>query len=76
MIDTVTNSMEAAILEAALHVKKARAMRALVNEKMELSRQHQQLDTQHSDRIYTFVADYCQNMALPHFGKEQPGDTY
>ena len=24
----------------------------------------------------TFVGDYCQNMGLPHFGNEQPGETY
>jgi hypothetical protein len=29
-----------------------------------------------ADRCHTFVADYCQNMGLPHFGLEQPGETY
>ena len=24
----------------------------------------------------TFVGDYCQNFGLPHFGNEQPGETY
>jgi hypothetical protein len=26
--------------------------------------------------VYTFTSDYCQNMALPHFGNEQPGEMY
>ena len=30
----------------------------------------------HRLRRYCLVADYCQNMALPHFGGEQPGETY
>lgn len=25
---------------------------------------------------FCLVADYCQNLGLPHFGGEQPGDTY
>jgi hypothetical protein len=25
---------------------------------------------------FCLVADYCQNLSLPHFGSEQPGDTY
>ena len=28
------------------------------------------------DRRDCFVGDYCQNMGLPHFGNEQPGETY
>ena len=28
------------------------------------------------NRKYCFCADYCQNMDLPHFGQEQPGETY
>jgi hypothetical protein len=59
-----------------LHVKKARAMRALVNDKIATARQHRQHSVPQCDRVYCFVADYCQNMALPHFGEHQPGDTY
>ena len=28
------------------------------------------------ERRYTFCGDYCQNMDLPHFGSDQPGETY
>ena len=30
----------------------------------------------HEDRRYVFVADYSQNIELPFFGNNQPGDTY
>ena len=28
------------------------------------------------DKTYIFVADYAQNLDLPHFGQNQPGETY
>ena len=28
------------------------------------------------NRKYSFCSDYCQNMDIPHFGQEQPGETY
>ena len=31
---------------------------------------------EHSDRTYTFVVDYGQNMEIPVFNEEQPGPTY
>ncbi len=34
------------------------------------------MDKGHSERTYTFVVDYGQNMELPVFNKEQPGCTY
>jgi hypothetical protein len=63
-------------LDATEHVRKAQVMWASVNEKSRKTREDRQQSTEHADRTYTFVADYCQNMSLPHFGKEQPGDTY
>jgi hypothetical protein len=29
-----------------------------------------------ADMVVTLVADYCQNMEMPFFGKDQPGETY
>ena len=29
-----------------------------------------------SNRKFSYCSDYCQNMDLPHFGSEQPGETY
>jgi hypothetical protein len=40
------------------------------------SRLYKQLNKPHTERTYTFVADFCQNIALPHFGKKKPGDRY
>jgi hypothetical protein len=52
----------------------ARAQRQLVNEKIKLARE--QCNNPHSERTYTFIVDYGQNMELPFFGACQPGDTY
>ncbi len=30
----------------------------------------------HSEKVYTFVVDYGQNMELPSYNSEQPGCTY
>jgi len=30
----------------------------------------------HEEHSYCLVGDYCQNLSLPYFGGEQPGDTY
>ncbi|KAG7361881.1 hypothetical protein IV203_025547 [Nitzschia inconspicua] len=68
--------MERKLLEAAMHVRKARAMRALVNQKIALARKDRKEEVPHSERVYTLIADFCQNMELPHFGAVQPGETY
>jgi hypothetical protein len=43
----------------------ARAQRALVNEKMEQAKADRRNNVPHSDRTYTLIVDYGQNMALP-----------
>ncbi|KAG7344887.1 hypothetical protein IV203_032418 [Nitzschia inconspicua] len=75
-VTTLAREREIAILDAVLHVKKAMAMRALVNSKIETSKKHRVQNVPHSDRVYTIIADFCQNMELPHFGQQQPGETY
>jgi hypothetical protein len=67
---------EKKIDDAVKHVKMARAQRLLVNEKTSLAKQDALASTIHSERTYTFIVDYGQNMALPWFGTSQPGDTY
>ena len=64
------------ISRAAYHVAQAAAQRMLANKKINEACEDFQNSVQHSRRRYTFVCDYCQNMQLPYFGKEQPGDTY
>jgi hypothetical protein len=73
-VDPITEEREQKIEAAALHVRAARAQRELVNKKIELARGSR--DLPHQDRIYTLIVDYGQNMELPYFGHEQPGDTY
>jgi hypothetical protein len=33
-------------------------------------------DVADEDMVITLFADYCQNMEMPFFGKDQPGETY
>ena len=65
---------EKMILEAAEHIRMARAQRTLYRQKVDAA--VESVDNQHSERTYTFVVDYGQNMELPVFNKEQPGCTY
>ncbi len=43
---------------------------------VEKSRTHAKNNVCHSEKSSTFVADYGQNMEIPSFGANQPGDTY
>ena len=72
--DSMTFEREQKIQEATVHVQMARTQRELVNRKIALARETS--DDDHSDRTYTLIVDYGQNMELPMFGHEQPGDTY
>ena len=58
------------------HVESFRAQRKYVNELAAEAKSHLEKGVQWPDHKYTFCSDYCQNMDLPHFGSEQPGDTY
>ena len=60
--------------KAARHVSMARKQRELFNAKKELAKSTATLPAR--DRVYTFVADFAQNMYLPNFAAEQPGATY
>ena len=62
------------MLEAAEHIRMARAQQTLYRAKIDAARMS--VDRPHSERTYTFVVDYGQNMELPVFNKEQPGCTY
>ena len=62
------------MLEAADHVKMARAQRQLYQDKVEKARRT--VEKVHSEWMDTFVVNYGQNMELPVFNAEQPGATY
>ena len=67
---------ELMLLQAAEHVKMARIQRKLYQQKVAEAVEDAKVGRAHSERRYTFVVDYGQNMELPIFNKEQPGVTY
>jgi len=67
---------ELMLLDAAEHVKMARAQRALYQAKVADAVADATEGKDHTVRRYTFVVDYGQNMELPVYNKEQPGITY
>ncbi len=67
--DTAKFTNEQLILEAAKHVRMAKIQRDLCNEKKQ-----EAIDKPNLVRTYTI--DYAQNTMMPHFGDEQPGETY
>jgi hypothetical protein len=64
------------IEKITLHVREAQSQRELVNELLAKSKEDALNDVPHCKRTYTFCADYAQNMDVPSFRGEQPGDTY
>jgi hypothetical protein len=54
-VDKVALEWERRILEASIHVRRARVQRALANQKIEIAKVHQQQNVPHSERTYTFL---------------------
>jgi hypothetical protein len=73
---SVAEERKLPLLESALHVSMARAQRALYQEKINEAKEHGRSCKEHSERTYTFVVDYGQNMELPVYNANQPGCTY
>jgi len=67
--DAARFTNEQLVLEAAKHVKMAKIQRDLYNKKKQ-----EAIDDPSQVRTYTI--DYAQNTMMPHFGDEQPGETY
>jgi len=68
---------EEIIVQAALHVEMAKQQRMLFNLKKQQSKDdHHKPWAENSNKVWTFVADYAQNMYIPNFAQEQPGETY
>jgi hypothetical protein len=65
---------EKLILDAADHVEMARKQREYVNTKKDEA--FADRNKQNSERSFCFTADYCQNLYVPNFAGEQPGETY
>ncbi len=58
------------------HVRMYWVQQVLFQEKVEEAIADAKEDKQFSDRRYTFVVDYGQNMELPVYNSQQPGATY
>ena len=67
---------ESIIIEAAQHVTRAHSQRLYAIELQEESRLDAINEVAHEDRRYTFIGDFAQNIYLPFFGSNQPGETY
>jgi hypothetical protein len=66
--------LENQVLKMSLHVENARKMCALAQQKSREAKED--VTKPHSERRHCFVMDYSQNLGLPHFGDDQPGETY
>jgi hypothetical protein len=60
----------------AQHVNKFEAQRNYVKEKAKKATLDRESDVAFTERSYCYCGDYSQNLDLPHFGSEQPGDTF
>jgi hypothetical protein len=67
---------ELMLLQAAAHIKIARAQRALYQAKVADAVADATARKEHLVGRYTFVVDYRQNVELPVYNKERPGCTY
>jgi hypothetical protein len=65
------------ILEAAgNHVDQAKGMRHYVQEWTEIATQCFNKEVPHHDSEYVIVCNYAQNLPLPHYRGDQPGEIY
>ena len=71
------------MLETEERIKKAhnyvinyKAQRELYNKKIQEAKEDYENNVPHECRRYTLVVDFFHNLDLPHFGGDQPGDTY
>ena len=71
-----SEEMEERIEQAYEHVRVAKIQRQAANEKIDAAKQSRIRNLANHLRIITLIGDYAQNMGLPHFDDEQPGETY
>jgi hypothetical protein len=65
---------EELVIAASKHVESAQKQRHLYQRKK--AEAMATLTSPTEDRVLTFVADYAQNMYIPNYAGEQPGETY
>ena len=74
--DDADESREKMMLRMGTHVQMARVQRELYRHYVNKAINDAEIGALHSERSYTFVVDYGQNMELPVFNHEQPGCAY
>jgi hypothetical protein len=68
---------EEAIIEAAsYHVEQAKVVREFAQQRVQEAKDDIENCVLYPKKRYCLVCDYTQNVGIPNFGKEQPGDTY
>jgi hypothetical protein len=67
---------EQILIDAAKHCCNAKGQREYFNRLTAEAKEANYEGMAHIVRRWVLVADYCQNMGIPHFGGEQPGKTY
>ena len=63
------------ILDSATHMRQARAQRVCSNEKIRICKESKKQNLHFYRSNYVITFDCAQNLQLPYFGEEQPGDT-
>jgi hypothetical protein len=58
------------------HIEEAQSMRQLCQKVIEDAKRATRDNAVDEEMVVTIVVDFCQNMEMPFFGKDQPGDTY
>ena len=72
----LVRKQEKLVMDAAHHVDMARKQREHFREKKEEAYQDRLLEKPPHESVITWVADYAQNVSVPSYCGEQPGDTY
>jgi hypothetical protein len=58
------------------HIKDSQSMRELCQEVIEDAKTATRDNVEDKEMVIRILVDYCQNMEMPFFGKDQPGKTY
>ena len=72
----LVDKQEKLVMDAAHHVEMAKRQRDYFRDKKEEAYLDRQTGKPMNERCVTWVADYAQNVSVPNFAGEQPGDTY
>jgi hypothetical protein len=79
-LETKQIARDAETLETAKmikqHIEDSTSMRELCQKAIEDSKYSTKENVEDEEKVVTIVVDYCQNMEMPFFGKDQPGETY